>query len=76
MGDRFLSISEESIRGPNFGDHHIVQPQDFNGAIIFQSFVNPCLSEEHIHCVFLGKLVCDVVKSQLTTYTCMQKGRG
>lgn len=52
--DRPLAIPEKGVRRPDLADHQVVEPQDLNGALEFQPFVNPCLTKEHVHGVFLG----------------------
>lgn len=53
MRDRPLAIPEEGVRRPYLADHQVVEPQDLDRALEFQSLVNPCLTEEHVHGVFL-----------------------
>ena len=54
--DRPLAIPEKGVRRPDLADHQVVEPQDLDGALKFQPFVNPCLTEEHIHGVLLDKV--------------------
>lgn len=51
--DRPLAIPEKGVRRPDLADHQVVEPQDLNGALKFQPLINPCLTKEHIHGVFL-----------------------
>lgn len=53
MGNGLLGVSEESIWGPDLVHHKVVQPQDFSGALKLQTFINPHLTEEHVHSVLL-----------------------
>lgn len=48
-----LAVPEEGVGRPDIADHHVVEPQDLDGAIEFQAFVDPRLTEEHVHGVFL-----------------------
>lgn len=53
VGDGPLAIPEECVRRPDFTDHEVVEPQDLDWTVEFESLVDPCLSEKYIHCVFL-----------------------
>lgn len=75
--DRPLAIAEKSVWRPDLADHQVVEPQDLYGAFKFQAFVNPCLTEEHVHGVFLegdGVVGSDSILKQLlqqcTIYNC------
>lgn len=54
MRDRPLAIPEKRVRRPDLADHQVVEPQDLDGALEFQALVDPRLTEEHVHGVFLG----------------------
>lgn len=51
--DRPLAIPEKRVRRPDLADHQVVEPQDLDGSLKFQPFINPCLAKEHVHGVFL-----------------------
>lgn len=53
MRNGLLGVSEKSVWRPDLVHHAIVQPQDFRGALEFQPLINPHLTEEHVHGVFL-----------------------
>lgn len=53
MSHGLLSIPEESVRCPNFGNHQVVQPQNLYGTLVHQPAVHPRLPKEHVHCVLL-----------------------
>lgn len=55
VSDRFLPIVEEAIWRPDLTSHQVVQPQDIHRPIELQPLVNPALTEEHVHSVFLTK---------------------
>lgn len=53
VGNGLFGIPEESVRRPNLVHHFVVQAQNFSGTIKFEPLVNPHLTEEHVHGVFL-----------------------
>lgn len=53
VGHRFLAIMKECVRGPNLTGHQIVERKGVHWSMKLQPFVQPALTEEDVHCVFL-----------------------
>jgi len=53
VSDRPLAVPEEGVRRPDLADHQVVEPQDLDGALELQPLVDPRLTEEDVHGVFL-----------------------
>lgn len=50
---RFLAIVEESVRGPDFTGHQVVEREDVHWSMELESLILPTLSEKDIHSVLL-----------------------
>lgn len=56
MSYGFLAIVEESIRGPDFTGHQVVERQDVHWSVELESLILPTLSEKDIHSVLLKEI--------------------